>query len=67
MDTFTNIDNKNSLYIAIDMNRLSLNSDGAFRTTIHKRIPHAKNNASTENKRAILSTYIKMLFSYNVQ
>lgn len=32
----------------MDMKRLSLNSDGAFRTTIHNRIPHAKNKASTE-------------------
>jgi hypothetical protein len=29
------------------MKRLSLNSDGAFRTTIHKRTPQAKNNTST--------------------
>lgn len=29
------------------MNRLSLNSDGAFRTMIHKRTPHAKNRTST--------------------
>lgn len=50
METFKNIDNKNSLYIAIEMNLLSLNSDGAFRTTIHSLMPHAKNNASTEIK-----------------
>lgn len=36
--------------MAIDMNRLSLNSDGAFRTTMHSRIPQTRNNTSTKNK-----------------
>lgn len=34
----------------MDINRLSLNSDGAFRTIMHKRTPHAKNNTSTKKK-----------------
>lgn len=48
METFRNIESKNSLYIAIEINRLSLNSEGAFRTTIHSLIPQARNRASTE-------------------
>jgi len=33
------------------MNRLSLNSDGAFRTTIQRRIPQTRNNTSTKKKK----------------
>lgn len=33
------------------MNRLSLNSDGAFLTTIHRRIPHTRNRTSTKKKK----------------
>lgn len=39
---------KNSLYIAMEMNLLSLNSDGALRTIMHKRTPHARNSTSTK-------------------
>lgn len=34
----------------MDIKRLSLNSDGAFRTIIHRRTPQAKNNTSTETR-----------------
>lgn len=48
------------------MKRLSLNSDGAFRTTIHRRTPHAKNNTSTTNrKRMKISRIINFLWCYN--
>lgn len=49
MDTLRKQVRKNSLQIAMEINRLSLNSDGAFRTMIHKRTPQAKNNTSTVN------------------
>lgn len=39
---------KNSLYIAIDIYLLSLNSVGAFRTNIQRRTPHDRKNTSTE-------------------
>lgn len=35
------------------MNRLSLNSDGAFRTIMQSRTPHARNNTSTKEAAAI--------------
>ena len=35
--------------MAMEMKRLSLNSDGAFRTTIHSRIPQTRNITSTES------------------
>ncbi|GBP20328.1 hypothetical protein EVAR_10591_1 [Eumeta japonica] len=33
--------------MAIEMNLLSLNSEGAFRTMMHRRMPHIKNITST--------------------
>ena len=33
------------------MNRLSLNSEGAFRTTIHNRTPHKRNSNSAVKKK----------------
>lgn len=33
--------------MAIDINRLSLNSDGALRTMMQRRTPHARNSTST--------------------
>ncbi|CRL02146.1 CLUMA_CG015498, isoform A [Clunio marinus] len=38
------------------MKRLSLNSDGAFRTTIQRRTPHARNKTSTETKVTVRPT-----------
>ena len=32
------------------MNLLSLNSEGAFRTTIHRRIPQSSKHSSAESK-----------------
>ena len=32
----------------MEINRLSLNSDGAFLTIIHKRMPHKRNRNSTK-------------------
>lgn len=40
----------NSLYIAIEMNRLSLKAEGVFRTITHNRIPQIKKTTSTKNK-----------------
>jgi len=37
--------------MAIDMKRLSLNSEGAFLTIMQSLTPHARNNTSTERKR----------------
>lgn len=51
IETFRKQVSKNSLYIAMDINRLSLNSDGALRTIIHRRTPQPKNRTSTENRR----------------
>lgn len=42
--------------MAIDMNRLSLNSDGAFRTTMHNRIPQTRNNTSTKKQKTQILT-----------
>ena len=36
--------------MVIEINRLSLNSDGAFRTMMHKRMPHNRNKNSTANR-----------------
>ena len=36
--------------MVIEINRLSLNSDGAFRTMMHKRMPHKRNKNSTANR-----------------
>lgn len=43
----------NSLYIAIEMNRLSLKAEGVFRTITHNRIPQIKKTTSTKNKNKI--------------
>lgn len=51
IDTLRNTDMINSLYIAMEMNRLSLNADGVFRTITHSRIPQIKNTTSTEKNK----------------
>ena len=33
--------------MVMEMNLLSLNSDGAFRTMMHSRMPHSRNRNST--------------------
>lgn len=48
IDTLRNTDMINSLYIAIEMNLLSLKADGVFRTITHSRIPQIKNTTSTK-------------------
>lgn len=40
--------------MAMEMNRLSLNSDGAFRTTMQSRIPQTRNTTSTETEKCYL-------------
>ncbi len=55
---FKNNDNVNSLYIAIDMNLVSLYWVGALRVIMHKRIPQLRNNASTVKKKKKLSMKI---------
>lgn len=57
METFKKQVSKNSLYIAIDMNRLSLNSDGAFLTTIQSLTPKASPNTSTVKRKEKLITF----------
>jgi hypothetical protein len=37
--------------MAMEMNRLSLNSLGAFLTMMHRRMPHSRNKNSTENRK----------------
>lgn len=49
METFRKQVIRNSLYIAMDIYLLSLNSDGAFRTIMQRRTPQARNPTSTEN------------------
>lgn len=48
--------------MAIDMNRLSLNSDGAFRTTMHNRMPQTRNNTSTRKKNKQTNSELDILF-----
>ena len=36
--------------MVMEMNLLSLNSDGAFRTMMHSRMPHSRKRNSTEAK-----------------
>ena len=36
--------------MVMEMNLLSLNSDGAFRTMMHSRMPHSRNRNSTARK-----------------
>lgn len=46
------------------MNRLSLNSEGALRTTMHSRTPQARNRTSTKwerKKRAIRIQWLKLI------
>jgi len=56
--------------MAIDINRLSLNSDGAFRTTIQRRIPQTRNNTSTKKKKQynniVNSLSILIFFMYAI-
>lgn len=51
METLRNTDMINSLYMAIEINRLSLKADGVFRTITHNRIPQIKNKTSTKNEK----------------
>lgn len=51
METLRNTDMINSLYMAIEINRLSLKADGVFRTITHNRIPQIKNKTSTKKKK----------------
>jgi len=53
METLRNTDMINSLYMAIEINRLSLKADGVFRTITHNRIPQIKNKTSTKNEKNI--------------
>jgi len=48
IETLRNTDMINSLYMAIEINRLSLKADGVFRTITHNRIPQIKNKTSTK-------------------
>lgn len=50
IETFRKHVSRNSLYMAIEINRLSLNSDGALRTIIQRRTPQARNNTSTRER-----------------
>ena len=43
--------------MAIDINLLSLNSDGALRTMMHKRMPHMRKMTSTRKKIIINKTF----------
>lgn len=43
-------ESRNSLYMAMEINLLSLNSDGAFLTTMHNLIPHIWKITSTVTK-----------------
>ena len=54
MVIFKNRDNNVSLYMAQLMKRLSLNSDGALRTTIHRRMPHNSKHSSAETNAKIV-------------
>ena len=36
--------------MVMEMNLLSLNSDGAFRTMMQRRMPHSRNRNSTEGR-----------------
>jgi hypothetical protein len=38
--------------MAMEMKRLSLNSDGALRTTMQSRIPQTRNITSTESRKS---------------
>jgi len=53
METLRNTDMINSLYMAIEINRLSLKTDGVFRPITHNRIPQIKNKTSTENEKTL--------------
>lgn len=45
----------------MEMKRLSLNSDGAFRTIIQSLIPHIRNSTSTEK---LKQTFFSIFFSF---
>lgn len=64
IDTLRNTESRNSLYIAIEMKRLSLNSEGAFLTTMQSRIPQTRNSTSTENKQITLDI-LNILMKFN--
>lgn len=44
--------------MAREMNLLSLNSEGAFRTTMQRRIPQTRKESSTANKERNLSNHL---------
>lgn len=50
MEILRKSDRRNSLYMAMEIKRLSLNSEGAFLTTIHSLIPQIRKITSTEIK-----------------
>lgn len=47
--------------MAIDMNRLSLNSDGALRTTMQSRIPHTSTTISTATVKIFIVVFNRIL------
>ena len=55
---FKKRDSKVSLYIAQLMKRLSLNSDGALRTDMQRRMPHNSKRSSAERQGIIHQLYV---------
>jgi len=66
METLRNTDMINSLYMAIEINRLSLKADGVFRTITHNRIPQIKNKTSTKNEKTLKKTCYIIFESLNI-